>query len=57
MILLVNFKTRINFLTMEKDTHPNIAKHYKENGQEWVITGDENYGEGSSREHTNGATT
>lgn len=28
-----------------------IARHYKDNGQRWVIIGDSNYGEGSSREH------
>jgi aconitate hydratase len=30
---------------------PDIAKHYMEAGQPWVAIGDENYGEGSSREH------
>ncbi len=30
---------------------PDIAKHYMEAGQHWVAIGDENYGEGSSREH------
>ena len=30
---------------------PDIAKHYHEAGQGWVAIGDENYGEGSSREH------
>ncbi len=30
---------------------PEIAKHYHEAGQGWVAVGDENYGEGSSREH------
>jgi aconitate hydratase len=28
-----------------------IARDYKKKGQKWVIIGDENYGEGSSREH------
>jgi len=28
-----------------------IARDYKKRGQKWVIVGDENYGEGSSREH------
>jgi aconitate hydratase len=27
------------------------ARHYKAGGQRWVVVGDENYGEGSSREH------
>jgi aconitate hydratase len=32
-------------------TFPDIAKHYHEAGQPWMAIGDENYGEGSSREH------
>jgi len=28
-----------------------IARHYKAQGLQWVVVGDENYGEGSSREH------
>jgi aconitate hydratase len=32
-------------------TFPEIAKHYSEVGQPWVAIGDENMGEGSSREH------
>jgi aconitate hydratase len=30
---------------------PQIARHYKAAGLRWVVVGDENYGEGSSREH------
>ncbi len=30
---------------------PEIARHYHEAGQRWVAVGDENWGEGSSREH------
>jgi len=30
---------------------PKIARHYKAAGLRWVVVGDENYGEGSSREH------
>jgi aconitate hydratase len=30
---------------------PEIAKHYHEAGLPWVAIGDQNYGEGSSREH------
>jgi aconitate hydratase len=30
---------------------PDIARHYHEAGQPWIAIGDENYGEGSSREH------
>jgi len=29
----------------------NIARHYKANGKRWILVGDHNYGEGSSREH------
>ena len=32
-------------------TYPEIARSYKADGLKWVIVGDENYGEGSSREH------
>jgi aconitate hydratase len=30
---------------------PDIARHYHEAGQPWIAIGDQNYGEGSSREH------
>lgn len=30
---------------------PSIARDYKQRGLRWVVVGDENYGEGSSREH------
>jgi aconitate hydratase A / 2-methylisocitrate dehydratase len=30
---------------------PDLAKRYAADGVEWVVIGDENYGEGSSREH------
>merc|ERR1712061_678590 len=33
------------------DAVPEVAKQYKEKGIMWVAVGDENYGEGSSREH------
>ena len=32
-------------------SYPDIAKHYHEAKQPWIAIGDENYGEGSSREH------
>ena len=41
----------VNILTKEVDTLPNIAKNYSEENVSWVAVGDENYGEGSSREH------
>ena len=40
-----------NQLTNEIDTFSNIARVYKGKGLGWVAIGDENYGEGSSREH------
>ena len=30
---------------------PRVARAYKADGQRWVVVGDDNYGEGSSREH------
>jgi aconitate hydratase len=30
---------------------PRLARFFKERGMRWVVVGDENYGEGSSREH------
>ncbi len=32
-------------------SYAKIARHYKAEGLRWVVVGDENYGEGSSREH------
>ncbi|HRK07749.1 MAG TPA: aconitate hydratase [Pseudobdellovibrionaceae bacterium] len=41
-----------NALSGEKDVEfAKIARDYKARGLKWVIVGDENYGEGSSREH------
>ncbi|WP_040491167.1 aconitate hydratase [Ilumatobacter nonamiensis] len=40
-----------NQLTGEIQTFPEMAKEYHEAGQPWVVIGDENMGEGSSREH------
>jgi len=41
-----------NVLTGETGVpFPKIARHYKAAGVGWVAVGDENYGEGSSREH------
>ena len=52
----VNFFTKEtgvgnNLLTGETQGFAKIARHYKSQNQGWVIIGDENYGEGSSREH------
>ncbi|MDB0017100.1 aconitate hydratase [Acidimicrobiia bacterium] len=40
-----------NLLTNEIMSLPDLAKSYHENSVNWVAIGDENYGEGSSREH------
>lgn len=40
-----------NQLTGQVDGYSNVARDYKKNGIGWVAIGDENYGEGSSREH------
>ncbi|MEX2431605.1 MAG: aconitase family protein, partial [Dehalococcoidia bacterium] len=41
----------LNQLTGERAAYPQVARHYKAQGKEWVAIGDNNYGEGSSREH------
>ena len=44
--------TGVNQLTGERgESLAKIARHYKAQGLGWVAVGDENYGEGSSREH------
>lgn len=40
-----------NFTTGEYDAVPATARDYKKKGIKWVVIGDWNYGEGSSREH------
>ncbi|MDA3041131.1 MAG: aconitate hydratase, partial [Actinomycetota bacterium] len=40
-----------NQLTGAIQTFPDIAKSYHQTGQGWVVIGDQNMGEGSSREH------
>jgi aconitate hydratase len=40
-----------NVLTGNEESIPSIARQYKAKGLKWVIVGDSNYGEGSSREH------
>ena len=41
----------LNFLTGKYDSVPATARAYKSQGIPWIVIGDENYGEGSSREH------
>lgn len=38
-------------MTGEINGVPEVARAYKAKGIRWVAVGDENYGEGSSREH------
>lgn len=40
-----------NIFTGEYKSVPEVAREYKAKGIGWVVVGDENYGEGSSREH------
>ncbi|KHJ84211.1 aconitase domain protein, partial [Oesophagostomum dentatum] len=40
-----------NHVTDQFGTVPETARYYKAHGVSWVAIGDENYGEGSSREH------
>ena len=40
-----------NILNSQVEPFSKIARQYKEKGMRWVIIGDNNYGEGSSREH------
>ncbi|KAI8923083.1 hypothetical protein BC831DRAFT_472944 [Entophlyctis helioformis] len=41
----------LNVLTKKFEPVPKTARDYKAQGIKWVVIGDENYGEGSSREH------
>lgn len=40
-----------NFINGEIEPYPKVAKAYRKEGIGWIAVGDENYGEGSSREH------
>ncbi|MDR4492233.1 MAG: aconitate hydratase [Candidatus Nitrosocosmicus sp.] len=41
----------LNLLDNNVETFAHVAREYKQNGMKWIIIGDKNYGEGSSREH------
>ena len=43
--------TAIDQLDGQSKPIPQVARHYKAAGLGWCVLGDENYGEGSSREH------
>ena len=40
-----------NYETGGEGEVPEVARQYRDSGVKWVVVGDENYGEGSSREH------
>lgn len=52
-INIVNKKANTvqNHYTGEWDGVPNTGAWYRDHGHKWVVIGDENFGEGSSREH------
>ena len=41
----------IDMIDGQTRTFPEIARHYGDNAVQWTAIGDQNYGEGSSREH------
>ncbi|MCF8544516.1 MAG: aconitate hydratase [Ilumatobacteraceae bacterium] len=41
----------IDLIDGQTRTFPEIARHYGDNNVQWTAIGDQNYGEGSSREH------
>ncbi len=41
----------LDVLNGETKSFPSVARHYKAEGLNWIVVGDQNYGEGSSREH------
>lgn len=41
----------INVLDGSYGSYPQVARDYKKNNLSWIAVGDQNYGEGSSREH------
>ena len=51
MLIQVMQERLKNIFTGEYKSVPEVAREYKAKGINWVVVGDENYGEGSSREH------
>ncbi len=43
--------TAVDLVDGQTKPIPQVARHYKAQGLSWAVVGDENYGEGSSREH------
>ena len=41
----------LSLITGGRDSVPAVARDYRKQALRWVVVGDENYGEGSSREH------
>ena len=46
-----DFEQEVDSMQIEGKEVQEVARAYKANGIGWVVVGDENYGEGSSREH------
>ena len=51
MLSMVRLERQKNALTSNVERCAQIAMEYKKQNISWVIVGDNNYGEGSSREH------
>ena len=56
LITAINFENEEMNTVKNQDTGkfggvPDVARQYKESGVNWVMFGDENYGEGYFREH------
>jgi aconitate hydratase len=43
--------TGLDVVTGKTASYPAVARNYKAQGLGWIVVGDQNYGEGSSREH------
>ncbi|MBU6451955.1 MAG: aconitate hydratase [Cyanobacteria bacterium REEB67] len=41
----------LDVVSGDRKPYPQVARHYKSENLGWVVVGDQNYGEGSSREH------
>ncbi len=41
----------LDVVANDRKTYPQVARNYKAHNRGWMVIGDQNYGEGSSREH------
>ncbi len=41
----------LDVIANDRKTYPQVARNYKAHNRGWMVIGDQNYGEGSSREH------